>query len=175
TEYAALMLTCFVLLALGTGATAVVLRPLRREAILTAIAATALFLLAVFPTDLADLSADAVTCGTPGRIEPCTLAGRVHNPLSTFVFLPVVLVASSVCVRSRREPRWRAPAWLALFCGGLSVCAIIFAGVYQRQTGWHGRRWTGLMQRSLVFPALLWTAGLLVVVKSRNGQEVRVL
>lgn len=171
TEYAPLMVAIFILLAFGTLATAVTIRSLRREAVLTGIAGIALLLLAVFPTDLADLATDAVTCGMPERIEPCTMIGRIHNPLSTFVFFPVALVAVSFCVRSRREPRWRVAAALALLCGVVAVCGIVGAGVYLQNTGWHGRRWTGLMQRSLVFPAIVWTTGLLLAAKNPAERE----
>ena len=40
------------------------------------------------------------------------------------------------------------------------MLGILAATVYLKLTGWEGRWWTGLMQRSLVFPALLWMAGL---------------
>jgi len=161
TDYAPLMTACFFLLALGTLATAVALRRLRAEALLLAVAAVALALLGFFPTDLADLTTDAVTCGQPTRIEPCTLVGRIHNPLSTLVFVPIVLVILSICIRSRREPEWQGVARLAGVCGALAVCGIVAATLYLHAIGWHGRWWTGLMQRSLVFPTLLWVAGLL--------------
>ena len=162
TDYAPLMTACFVLLAVGAIATAATVRRiLRREAVLLLIAGVALGLLAAFPTDLADLSTDAVTCANPLRIEPCTPIGRVHNPLSTFVFAPILLVALSVGYRSRQESRWRNVALLAVLCGLLAVAGIVAATLYLQSVGWQGRWWTGLMQRSLVFPALLWLAGLL--------------
>jgi hypothetical membrane protein len=171
TQYAPLMIAFFGLVACSTLATAVALRSLRREASLLAAAGVALALLGVFPTDLADLSTDAVTCGLPGRIEPCTLVGRIHNPLSTVVFVPIVLAALCFCVRSRTESEWRGVARLAVGCGAMAVCGIVAATVYMHAIGWHGRWWTGLMQRSIVLPALLWMAGLLRAATS-NGAPV---
>lgn len=165
TEYAPLMTACFFLLALSVLATAVVLRQLLREAILVAVAGVALTLLGLFPTDLSELTSNGFTCGMPERIEPCTLRGRIHDPLSTMVFGPIFLTAFSFCARSRRERHWLGVAWLAVICGTLAVCGIIAATIYLQTHGWHGRWWTGLMQRSLVFPALLWMAGLLIAAK----------
>jgi len=172
TDYAPLMIACFFLLAVAVLATAAHLRPLRREAALLTVAGTALVLLGLFPTDLADLSTSRVTCGLPGRVEPCTFVGRVHNPLSTFVFVPVMLTALSLGARCRSEGRWRGVFRLALVCGVLAVCGIVGATVYLHSLGWTGARWTGLMQRSLVFPALLWMAGLLAATRDlQAGQE----
>jgi hypothetical membrane protein len=162
TDYAPLMTACFFLLALGTVATAVTLaRRVRREASLLAGAGVALALLGVFPTDLADLTTDAVTCGQPMRIEPCTLVGRIHNPLSVLVLASILLTVLSFCSRSRREEPWRSTVQLAAVCGALALCGIAVSALYLHMIGWHGRWWTGLMQRSLVFPAMLWVATLL--------------
>ncbi|MBC7804607.1 MAG: DUF998 domain-containing protein [Akkermansiaceae bacterium] len=166
TDYAPLMIACFFLLALGAMATAVTLRRLRREAILVAIAGIALGLLGVFPTDLSDLTTDRFTCGSADRVEPCTVTGLIHNPLSTMVFLPLLLTALSVCARSFKEPHWRGIAYLAVGCGVVAVGGIVGATFYLQSLGWEGRWWTGLMQRSLVFPALLWMGGLLIVTKN---------
>jgi hypothetical membrane protein len=165
TDYAPLMIFCFVLLGFGTLAAAATLRHLRREAILLTVAGAALFLLSFFPTDLADLTTDAVTCGHATRIEPCTVAGRIHNPLSTLVFVPIFLVILSMSVRSCREPHWQSVARLSAACGALMLCCLIATLFYQTMLDWHGRAWTGLAQRSLVFPALLWMVGLLVITK----------
>ncbi len=158
TEYSPLMTLCFILLGLSAGASAWALHrhAFRRESVLLSIAALSLILLSFFPTDLADLSTDAYTCGQPWRLEPCTLAGRIHNPLSTLVFAPVLLAIVSFC--RRRE---RGLTQLAKICGLLALVGMVGATLYLQSIGWHGRWWTGLMQRSLVFPALLWLLGLL--------------
>ncbi|MES2458984.1 MAG: DUF998 domain-containing protein [Armatimonadota bacterium] len=161
TDYAPIMIACFVFLGLGTLATATMLRYLRREAILLTVAGVSLLLLSLFPTDLADLTTDAVTCGQSTRIEPCTLAGRIHNPISTLVFLPIFLVIASVCVRNFRQPQWRRVTRLSAVCGALALCCLIATPAYLHLFDWQGRLWTGLTQRSLVFPALLWITGLL--------------
>ena len=157
-DYGPGMTACFVLMGVGAGATAwaVHQHALRRESALLAVASLALLLLGFFPTDLADLSTDAYTCGMPSRPEPCTLVGRIHNPLSTLVFAPIFLVIASMCLR-----RERFLTRLAALCGLLALGGIIGATLYLQSIGWHGRWWTGLMQRSLVFPALFWMAGLL--------------
>jgi hypothetical membrane protein len=165
TDYGPLMTTCFFLLALGALATATTLRSLRREAVLLAIAGVALALLGFFPTDLSELTTNNFTCGAPERIEPCTMVGNIHNPLSTVVFAPIFLTALSFCVRSRKERQWRGVSVLALICGVLAVFGVVAATVYLQSLGWHGRWWTGLMQRSLVIPALIWMAGLLIAIK----------
>jgi hypothetical protein len=158
TEYGPGMTACFFLLGLSVLATARALarHRLRREALLLSLAGAALFLLGFFPTDLADLTTDALTCGQPTRIEPCTLVGRIHNPLSTLVFAPIGLAIVSCC-------RFREPflTRLAVLCGLLALGGVLAATLYLQTIGWEGRWWTGLMQRSLVFPALLWLAGLL--------------
>ncbi|MBC8101829.1 MAG: DUF998 domain-containing protein [Cytophagales bacterium] len=166
TDHAPLMTACFFLLALGTLASATILfrKHLRWEAALLALAGMALLLLGLFPTDLADMTTDAVTCGQAARIEPCTLAGRVHNPLSTLVLVPILLVVGSFCVRSRREPQWRGVTRLAVACGALALCGLTAAFFYLHALGWQGRWWTGLQQRSLVFPILAWMTGLLVAI-----------
>lgn len=161
TEYAPLMTACFFLLAVGVSATALTVCPLRREAVLLTIAGVALTFLGIFPTDLADLTTDAVTCGQPNRIEPCTLPGRIHNPLSTLVSAPILLTIVSFCIRSRRESAWRRLACFAAVCGILALCGIAAMLFYRYITGFQGRWWTGLLQRSLVIPALLWVFGLL--------------
>ena len=166
TDYAPIITTCFLLLALGALCAAVTLRHLRREAALLTVAGFALALLAVLPTDLADLTTDAGTCQSPVRIEPCTITGRIHNPLSTFVFAPIVLTALSLCVRSRGEPRFRGVARCAVVCGILAACGLVASSLYLQFMGWHGRAWTGLMQRSLVCPTLLWMVFLLAAAKT---------
>ncbi len=162
TDYAPLITTCFFLMGIGTLSTGVMLRPFRREAILLALAGIALLLLGCFPTDLSDLTSDVPTCNSPGRIEPCTLIGRIHNPLSTVVFFPIMLAALSAIERGRRYPRWRGFALLAVVCGCLAGFGVVGATAYMHSIGWEGRWWTGLMQRSLVFPAFLWIGGLLL-------------
>ncbi len=171
TDYAPLMTACFFLLAVGALATAFLLRRLRREAILVAIAGAALGLLGIFPTDLSDLTTDRFTCGSPERVEPCTVTGMIHNPLSTMVFFPLLLTALSVCARSLKEPRWRGVAYLAVGCGVLAVGGIVGAAFYLHSLGWEGRWWTGLSQRSLVFPALFWMGGLLAATKNAPRRE----
>ena len=103
-DYGPLMTACLVLLGLGTLAAARALQKhtLRRESLLLALAGAALVLLAFFPSDLADLTTDALTCGRPTRLEPCTLIGRIHNPLSTLVFAPIFLAIASFCLRRER-------------------------------------------------------------------------
>ncbi|WP_395088488.1 DUF998 domain-containing protein [Armatimonas sp.] len=156
-DYSPLMTACFFLLGLGALAAARALfkHNLKRESVLLAIAGVSLLLLGFFPTDLADLTTDDLTCGQLTRIEPCTLIGRIHNPLSTLVFAPIFLAIASFCLR-----RERFLSRLALFCGALALGGIVGASLYLHSIGWHGRWWTGLMQRSLVFPALLWLGGL---------------
>jgi hypothetical protein len=161
TQYGSAMTGCFFVLAAGAGALAGALWSLlRREALLLALAALALGALGFFPTDLADLTTDAVTCGRPTRIEPCTLIGRVHNPLSTLVFAPIALVALSLLWRARTQRAWRGVALIALGCGALAVVLILCARLYLISIGWSGRGWTGLMQRSLVLPALIFLGAL---------------
>lgn len=165
TEYAPLMTAIFFLLAIGVLGAAIAVRALRREAALLTVAGITLALLGVFPTDLADLTTDAVTCGQPNRIEPCTLAGRIHNPLSTLVSAPILLTILSFCARSRREERWRGLARFATVCGTFALWGIVTVLCYRHAVGWQGRWWTGLLQRSLVVPALLWVFGLLLTAK----------
>ena len=155
------MLCCFFLMGAGMLAASVTLRWLRPESTLLAVAGVALLLLGCFPTDLADLSTNTVTCGSSARVEPCTLVGRIHNPLSTFVFAPILLTMVSLGVRSRSEARWRGVSRWGVVCGVLAACGIASAAAYLHAAGWHGALWTGLMQRSLVLPVLLWMAGLL--------------
>lgn len=157
-DYGSGMTACFFLLALGALATGQALRKhaWRSESALLTLAGVALLLLGFFPTDLADLSTDALTCGLPTRPEPCTLIGRIHNPLSTLVFGPIFLAIALCGVRRERFLRG-----LALLCAALALGGIVGATLYLRAIGWHGRWWTGLMQRSLVFPALFWLVGLL--------------
>jgi len=171
-DYAPLMTACFFLLSLSMLATGAALRrSLPREALLLVLAGVALALLGLFPTDLVDFSTDAITCGMPGRIEPCTLVGRIHNPLSNLVFGPILLLLISCCTRCRTEPqRWRSVTRLAAVCGLLALGGIIAATVYLHAIGWQGRWWTGLMQRSLVFPALLWMSGLHAATKDLCGE-----
>jgi hypothetical protein len=161
TDYGNWMTLCFVLLAIGAAGAAGTLRTYRREAALLAVAGLALALLAFFPTDLADLTTDDLTCGQPTRIEPCTWIGRVHNPLSTAVFVPIFAAMVSLCARRRREPEGRRLIGLTLVCGLLMAAGVVAASLYLNATGWHGRWWTGLMQRSLVVPALLWVGAVL--------------
>ncbi len=168
TQYAPLMLAVFFCLAVGTLSAAFALRHLRREAVLLMIAGVALLLLICFPTDLADMTTDAVTCGQPNRIEPCTLTGRIHNQLSTVVFAPIFLVIFSICARSRWETHWRGAAHFAIVCGALALCGSMASAFYLHTLGWQGRVWTGLLQRSLVFPTLLWMAGLLITVRENS-------
>lgn len=157
-DYGPWMTVCFFLLGVGAGAAAwaVHRHQLRRESALLAVASLALLLLGFFPTDLADLSTDDYTCGLPSRPEPCTVVGRIHNPLSTLVFAPIFLVIASMCFR-----RERFLTRLAAFCGLLAIGGIVAATLYLQSISWQGRWWTGLMQRSLVFPSLLWMVGLL--------------
>ncbi len=157
TQYGPAMTGCFFVLAAGAGTLARALWPyLRREALLLGLAALALGALGFFPTDLADLTTDAVTCGQPSRIEPCTWIGRIHNPLSTLVFAPIALSALSLLWRARTQKPWRPVALVALGCGALALILLVCARLYLISTGWAGRGWTGLMQRSLVLPALIF-------------------
>jgi hypothetical protein len=94
------------------------------------------------------------------------VAGRIHNPLSTLVFVPIFLVILSMSVRSCREPHWQSVARLSAACGALMLCCLIATLLYQTMLDWHGRMWTGLAQRSLLFPALLWMIGLLAITKN---------
>jgi Protein of unknown function (DUF998) len=160
TQYGGGMTLCFVLMGIGSLCLAVALRThqLKREAVFMAVAALALFGLAVFPTDLADLRYSQRTCGLPTRIEPCTLVGRIHNPLSTFVFAPIALMVASLILRSRTDAVWKPVARAGVFCGGLALLCLVGAKLYLLSLHWHGAFWTGLMQRSLVLPALLFLA-----------------
>ena len=170
TQYGPWMTLAFLLLAGAALSLAVELRRRRfREAMFVGLAGAALLALAFFPTDLADLTTDKLTCGETTRLEPCTLVGRIHNPLSTLVFAPIALCALSFCVRARFQKEWRPLSRTALLCGGLAVLGILSATVYLRATGWEGRWWTGLMQRSLVFPALLWMAALAGSLRKKRG------
>lgn len=161
TQYGPWMTLAFLLLAGAALSLAVALknRGLREKAFV-GLAGIALLALAFFPTDLADLTTDKLTCGEPTRLEPCTLVGRIHNPLSTLVFAPILLCALSFLARARTESAWRPLARWAILCGVLAGLGILGATVYLKLAGWEGRWWTGLMQRSLVFPSLLWMASL---------------
>lgn len=170
TEAGPWMTLCFVLLAVGALGAAGALRRLRPEALLLAVAGVSLALLAFFPTDLADLSTDALTCGRPTRIEPCTWVGRIHNPLSTAVFVPIAAVMASLGLRGRRDPRWRFAARWGVVCGALALAGVVGATLYLQSIGWQGRWWTGLMQRSLVAPSLLWLAGVLAALRPPSPQ-----
>lgn len=166
TEYALLMTACFFLLAIGVLAATVALwRRLRRESALLAVSGIGLALMGIFPADLIDLQTSDVTCGQPGRIEPCTPPGQIHSHLAAVSYYPLLLAVISVCFRSLREPGWRSAARLALICGALALCGMAAATLYQQAIGWQGRWWTGLLQRSVVFPVLLWVAVLLVTTK----------
>ena len=158
TDYGPLMTACFFLLGVGCGAAAWALREheQRRASALLAVASVALLLLGFFPTDLADLTTDAYSCGLPTRPEPCTFVGRIHNPLSILIFVPLLLAIVSLS-------RQRVPflTRLGQVCGALMLCGSVGVALYLWSIGWHGRWWTGLLQRSLVFPALLWLLGLL--------------
>ena len=161
TQYGPWMTLAFLLLAGAALSLGVELRKRRlRETTLVGVAGFALLALAFFPTDLADLTTDKLTCGEPTRLEPCTLVGRIHNPLSTLVFAPILLCALSFLARARTESAWRPLARRAVLCGVLAALGILGATLYLRLTGWDGRWWTGLMQRSLVFPSILWMASL---------------
>ena len=99
-------------------------------------------------------SAGRLTCGDPLRIEPCTWAGRVHAPLSSVVFGCIAGTWGSVAWRRR-------PAMAARGVGGARVHAVgrVPAGwlrALPQQAPGTGRHWIGLMQRSLVAPALMW-------------------
>jgi hypothetical protein len=169
TQYGPLMTTCFFVLAAGSWALAGALRAsLRRESWLLGLAALALGALGFFPTDLADLTTDAVTCGQASRIEPCTRIGRIHNPLSTLVFAPIALTALSLLWRARTQQAWRPLAFLALGCGALAVVLLICARLYLISVGWTGRGWTGLMQRSLVLPALIFLGFFAKVISKKD-------
>jgi hypothetical membrane protein len=168
-DYAPLMTACFFLLALSALAVGRALHKhsWKGESALLTLAGAALLLLGFFPTDLADLSTDALTCGQPTRLEPCTLVGRIHNPLSTLVFAPI-FVAIALC--SVRKERFLTI--LAVLCVALMLAGVGGATLYLHAIGWHGRWWTGLMQRSLVLPALLWLTGLLWHLHKKSLHEV---
>lgn len=160
TQYGFLMELNFIALALTAGGLGKGLwrTGLKREGLALAGASVCLVLLALFRTDLVDLRTDALTCGDPTRIEACTLVGRVHNPLSTIVFGFVVFAAGSLL--QRRVPRWRTLGWWAVACGLLALLLVGASLLYLRTIGYTARVWVGLMQRSLVLPALLWLWGL---------------
>jgi hypothetical protein len=160
TQYGVGMTLCFCLMGAGamTLGFALRTRQLKHEAIFIFVASIALFSLAVFPTDLADLRYSQTTCGLLTRIEPCTLVGRIHNPLSTFVFAPIVVMTLSLILRSRVDNFWKPVARAGGLCGILALLCLICAKLYLVSIGWHGALWTGLMQRSLVLPALLFLA-----------------
>jgi Protein of unknown function (DUF998) len=167
-DYSGAMVACFSLLGLGSLAMARALHQhnLRRESRFFLLAGIALLLLDFFPTDLADLSTDAITCGRPTRPEPCTLVGRIHNPLSTLVFVPIFLAMVSLY---RHKERFLGR--LTLLCAALMACGVAGTLFYLRGQGWQGRWWTGLTQRSLVFPALLWIGGLLRLLARQSPAE----
>jgi hypothetical protein len=156
TQYGPLMTFNFVTLAGAAVVAAWALRAagLGREAKLVAVAAVFLALLAVFPTDLVDLRRDGAACDDPLRIEPCTWVGRVHNPLSTVVFC--CLGATWLSLASRRRPQWRSVVWAGVACSLLAAGLVGGSAVYSRQIPEVGRHWIGMMQRSVVVPALVW-------------------
>lgn len=156
TQYAPLMEVNFLLLAITAAslARALWLTGLRREGWCLVGAGIFLVLLACFRTDLVDLRTDALTCGDPSRVEPCTLVGRVHNPLSTVVF--GFVGAAAVSLLARRVPRWHRVVWAAIACALLGLVLVTLSLLYLRHIGYTSRLWVGLMQRALVIPALLW-------------------
>lgn len=156
TQYGSLMIFVFLSLALSALALGGALwkTELRREAVSLGGASVFLILLAFFRTDLVDLRTDAITCGDPTRIEPCTILGRIHNPLSTVVFGFVFLVAVSLF--ARRTPKLHSIAWGAVVCGALALFLVVVSFLYLRSIGYTARAWVGLMQRALVLPTLLW-------------------
>lgn len=156
TQYAPLMEVNFICLAVTAAslARALWLTGLRREGWFLVGAGLFLVLLACFRTDLVDLRTDALTCGDPLRVEPCTSVGRVHNPLSTVVF--GFVAAAAVSLLARRVPRWRSIAWAAVACALLGLILVGLSLLYLRSIGYTARLWVGLMQRALVVPALLW-------------------
>ena len=169
TQHGGWMTLCFVLLAASALALALSLKKRGAwEWKLAALAGISLALLALFPTDLADLTTDALTCGRPTRIEPCTLVGRIHNPLSTLVFAPIGAAIGVLSLRARTQPEWRPLARFAFFCATLALFGIAGSTFYLRAIHWEGRWWTGLMQRSLVYPALLWMAAALKTGEKRR-------
>jgi hypothetical protein len=168
TQYGWLMTVNFCLLALVAALIALALgkAALSREAKLLWGASAFLVLLALFPSDLADLRTDAYTCGDPTRIEPCTLIGRIHNPLSTIVFGFVGGAMASF--RLRRSPKLALIVRASVLCGVLAICLLIAAKLYLIfELGYTQRHWVGLMQRALTLPALVWLWVLAAVLRKQ--------
>jgi hypothetical protein len=156
TQYGPLMTFNFCALGGAAVAAAWALRSagLRREAGFVVGAALFLILLAVFPTDLTDLRQDGSACDLPLRIEPCTWVGRVHNPLSSVVF--GCLGATWLSLAWRRRPEWRPVLWAGVACALLGAALVGASTLYLMHVPGVSRHWLGLMQRSVVAPAVLW-------------------
>jgi hypothetical protein len=58
-----------------------------------------------------------------------------------------------------------------VLCGALALFLLFAARLYLHSIGWSGRGWTGLMQRSLVLPALLFLGYLAQSLTRSRGSE----
>jgi hypothetical protein len=172
TQYGPLMTFNFYALAFTAfaGAWAMKSQGMKREAWFFAVAGVFLVLLALFPTDLVELRRDGGTCGDPTRIEPCTLVGRIHKPLSSVVFMMLGVIWFSLW--SRNLERWKSVVRSGYFCFALVVVLLFASSVYLSHLPDPKRHWIGLMQRSIVFPALIWIGFLLERLRTLSEPEL---
>lgn len=156
TQYGSLMTACFVALAVSgaTGSIAVHRAGLRREAVLLGGAAVTLALLALLPSDLAELRTDASTCGDPTRIEPCTWVGRAHDILPNALFLLLGAVWLSL-VRYRRAA-WARVVWAGVLCAVVAIVLAVASRLYVADVTSVQRIWIGATQRSVIGSAIVW-------------------
>jgi hypothetical membrane protein len=131
---------------------------LRFSAGLFAIAALCLLLLGLFPSDLQG-----------GTRSP---AGIVHDRLSVIPFLLLLTAAAHLIRAVRGDPGWRLLQAATYLLVPLGILGVVIGWVVQG-----GISWTGLVQRMLLAPVLLWlmslTHVLLRLAREQNGPVVR--
>lgn len=156
TQYGPAMTANFVLLAIACACTAFAFRhaALPREAWLLAGCAAVFALLALLPSDLAELRTDASTCGDPARIEPCTWVGRAHDVLPNALFVLIGLTCLSLF--RRKTAPWRRVVMAAGLCAAGAIVLVVLAALYVQAVAPSGRVWVGLLQRAVVVPGIGW-------------------
>lgn len=156
TQYGSLMTASFVALAISgaTGSIAVHRAGLRREAALLGGAALTLALLALLPSDLAELRTDASTCGDPTRVEPCTWVGRAHDVLPNALFFLLGAVWFSLLLYRRAE--WARVVWAGVLCAAIAIVLAVATRLYVADGTSVARIWIGATQRSVIGSAIIW-------------------
>jgi hypothetical membrane protein len=117
---------------------------LRHPAILLAIAALFLLLLGLFPSDLQE--------------APKSLDGIIHDRLSVIPFLLVFFAAVLLMRVVHKDPIWSGLKTGSYVLGSLGLFGVVAGWVTQGSISW-----TGLVQRIIVAPVLLWLTGLTLV------------